>query len=46
MSSQPEADAPLAQKNKYKIVAIATMRGKSFLLTPTFHKVLAEVVLR
>lgn len=32
MSSQPEADAPLAQKNRNNIVAIATTRVKSFLL--------------
>lgn len=42
MPSQPEADAPLAQKNKYKLVAIATRRVKSFLLIPTFYKVLGE----
>jgi len=32
MSSQPKADAPLAQKNRHKIVAIATTRVNSFLL--------------
>jgi hypothetical protein len=46
MSSQPKADAPLAQKNRDNIVAIATTRVKSILLTPTFYKVLCEVAAR
>ncbi len=36
MSSQPEADAPLAQKNKAHIVASATMTEEFFSLVERF----------